>query len=177
MNDLFRRFAHAVASAAGSPWASILALGTVLLWLASGPLFAYSDGWQLMINTGTTIVTFLMVFLIQNAQNRDARALHLKLDELIRGVQGARNHMVNLEECTDEELDRLRQEFQRLQHRARVNGPAPSPARAGEPGPAEPVAASAPSRSGGRRGRRGRPRPGSGARIVPRHRTGRAGPR
>ena len=119
MNDFFRRLAQGVATAAGSPWASVAALVTVGVWLASGPLFDYSDRWQLIINTGTTIVTFLMVFLIQNAQNRDAKALHLKLDELIRGVQGARNHLVNLEECTDEELDRLREEFQRVQQRAR----------------------------------------------------------
>jgi low affinity Fe/Cu permease len=94
------------------------AFAIVLLWLLSGPLFDYSDHWQLIINTGTTIITFLMVFLIQNAQNRDAKAIHLKLDELIRGVAGARTHLVNLEECTDEELDQLHAEFERLQRRS-----------------------------------------------------------
>jgi low affinity Fe/Cu permease len=108
---------HAVSAAVGSPWASFAALGIVLLWLVSGPFFGYSDPWQLLINTGTTIVTFLMVFLIQNAQNRDARAIHLKLDELIRGVKGARNALLNLEECTDTELEQLQREFQRLRER------------------------------------------------------------
>jgi low affinity Fe/Cu permease len=117
MNDWFRRLAHVVSSAVGSPWASFAALGVVILWLASGPLFEYSDHWQLIINTGTTIVTFLMVFLIQNSQNRDARAIHLKLDELIRGVKGARNTLLHLEECSDAELERLHIEFQRLRRR------------------------------------------------------------
>jgi low affinity Fe/Cu permease len=90
----------------------------VLVWLGSGPFFQYSDHWQLIINTSTTIVTFLMVFLIQNAQNRDARAIHLKLDELIRGVTGARNTLLNLEDCTDEELDRLRAEFERVRRQS-----------------------------------------------------------
>jgi low affinity Fe/Cu permease len=117
MNDQFRHLAHAVSAAVGSPWAAVAALGTVLLWLLSGPFFGYSDHWQLIINTGTTIVTFLMVFLIQNAQNRDARAIHLKLDELIRGVKGARNALLNLEECTDAELEKLHLEFQRLRER------------------------------------------------------------
>lgn len=89
----------------------------VLGWLASGPFFGFSDHWQLIINTGTTVITFLMVFLIQSAQNRDGRAIHLKLDELIRGVRGARTRLVNLEDCTDEELEHLQAEFQRLRHR------------------------------------------------------------
>jgi low affinity Fe/Cu permease len=114
MNDRFRRLAQTVATSAGSPWVSLGAFTSVLVWLGSGPWFGYSDHWQLIINTGTTIVTFLMVFLIQNAQNRDARAIHLKLDELIRGVKGARNTLMNLENCTDEELERLREEFERL---------------------------------------------------------------
>jgi low affinity Fe/Cu permease len=128
MNDWFRRLAHSVSYAVGSPWAAFIALGTVVLWLISGPLFHYSDHWQLIINTGTTIVTFLMVFLIQNAQNRDARAIHLKLDELIRGMKGARNRLVNLEECSDAELERLQAEFQRLRRRH---------VRSGEPSPEE----------------------------------------
>lgn len=98
----------------GTPAAFILALATILVWLITGPLFGFSDTWQLVINTATTIVTFLMVFLIQNSQNRDARAFHLKLDELIRGVRGARTEMVDLEELTDEELETMHNEFKKL---------------------------------------------------------------
>jgi low affinity Fe/Cu permease len=117
VSDAFRRFAQSVSVYAGSPWATISAFLLVLLWLASGPLFHFSDHWQLIINTLTTIITFLMVFLIQSAQNRDAKAFHLKLDELIRGVQGARTRLVSLEECSDEELTHLQAEFQRLHQR------------------------------------------------------------
>ena len=117
MHNAFRRFAQAVSARAGSAWAFAAALALVVAWLVSGPLFGYSDHWQLIINTGTTIVTFLMVFLIQNAQNRDAKAFHLKLDELIRGVQGARTRLVNLEQCSDEELEHLQREFERLRLR------------------------------------------------------------
>jgi low affinity Fe/Cu permease len=114
LNDFFRRFAHRSAELVGSPSVFLLALAVVLVWAATGPLFAFSDTWQLVINTGTTIVTFLMVFLIQNTQNRDAKAIHLKLDELIRSVEGARNGLVNLEALSDEELKRLQREFERL---------------------------------------------------------------
>jgi low affinity Fe/Cu permease len=117
VSDAFRRFAQSVSLYAGSPWATIGAFLLVLLWLASGPLFDFSDHWQLIINTGTTIITFLMVFLIQSAQNRDAKAFHLKLDELIRAVHGARTRLVSLEECSDEELTHLQAEFQRLRQR------------------------------------------------------------
>ena len=106
-----------IAHAVGSPWAFALAAATVVIWALSGPRFNYSDTWQLVINTGTTIVTFLMVFLIQNTQNRDARAMHLKLDELIHGVKGARNMMVDLEHCTDEEIAAFEQEFADLRKR------------------------------------------------------------
>lgn len=98
----------------GSPWAFIIAVLVVVVWAITGPIFKFSNTWQLIINTGTTIVTFLMVFLIQNTQNRDTRAIHLKLDELIRGVKGARNTMMDLEELSDEELDHLHKEFQRI---------------------------------------------------------------
>ena len=98
----------------GSAWAFILATGVIIVWGVSGPLFGFSDTWQLVINTSTTIITFLAVFLIQNTQNRDARAIHLKLDELIRGVEGARTGLVDLEELSDEDLARLSDEFQRL---------------------------------------------------------------
>jgi low affinity Fe/Cu permease len=96
----------------------MVAVVAIVAWAATGPMFDYSDTWQLVINTATTIVTFLMVFLIQNTQNRDAKAIHLKLDELIRGVQGARNHLLDLENMTDAELDDLQREFQRLRRRA-----------------------------------------------------------
>lgn len=102
----------------GSPWAFTLAALVVIGWAVMGPHFHYSNTWQLVINTGTTIVTFLMVFLIQNTQNRDTRALQLKLDELLRAVQGARNSLLNLESMSDEELDRLEKEFERLRGRA-----------------------------------------------------------
>jgi low affinity Fe/Cu permease len=117
MNELFRQFATAAARWLGSPMAFMIALLSVVAWALTGPMFDYSDTWQLVINTATTVVTFLMVFLIQNTQNRDARAIHLKLDELIRGLQGARNHLVDLENMTDAELDDLQQEFQRLRRR------------------------------------------------------------
>ncbi len=114
MNQLFRRIATTVSNVVGSPWSFLVALTLILLWLISGPIFGFSDTWQLIINTGTTIVTFLMVFLIQNTQNRDAKALHLKLDELIRISKGARQSMVDLEDLSDEELERLQKEFERL---------------------------------------------------------------
>ena len=110
MKELFRKLAQRTATAVGSPWAFLIALLIVVVWALSGPFFGYSDTWQLVINTGTTIVTFLMVFLIQNTQNRDSRALHLKLDELIRAVKGARQSIfVDLEEKSDDELDRVKQ--------------------------------------------------------------------
>ena len=114
----FQKFAQLTSSAVGSPWAFFLAVLVVIAWATTGPIFHYSDTWQLVINTGTTIVTFLMVFLIQNTQNRDAKAIHLKLDELIRAKHGARNTLVDLENCTDEELQQIEEEFKRLRHRA-----------------------------------------------------------
>src|SRR5262245_55614829 len=112
-SDIARSASHAL----GSAWAFAVACGVVVLWAITGPLYQYSDGWQLVINTGTTIVTFLMVFLIQNTQNRDARAIHLKLDELIRSINAARNRLIDLENCTDEELDEVQREFERLKSR------------------------------------------------------------
>src|SRR5438874_3111898 len=119
MKSLFRNFSHRVAQAVGSPWAFLAGVAVTIVWGATGPMFHYSDTWQLVINTGTTIITFLIVFLIQSTQNRDSKALHLKLDELIRAVGSARNRLVNLESCTDEELAVLEKEFQRLRERAR----------------------------------------------------------
>jgi low affinity Fe/Cu permease len=114
MSEIFRRAAKAIACAIGSSYAFVLAALTVLVWALLGPVFGYSDTWQLVINTGTTIVTFLVVFMIQNTQNRDSKALHLKLDELIRASKGARNGLIDSEDLSDEELDRLEQEFARL---------------------------------------------------------------
>jgi low affinity Fe/Cu permease len=98
----------------GTPQAFLVALAVVIGWLLSGPVFNYSDSWQLIINTGTTIATFLMVFLIQNTQNRDAKAIHLKLDELIKAVKGARTSLVSLEDLSDEDLESLESEFRNL---------------------------------------------------------------
>lgn len=117
MRDLFRKFAQTISHAVGTPWAFILASLIIVVWGTTGPLFGYSDTWQLVINTGTTIITFLMVFLIQNTQNRDAKAIHLKLDELLKGVKGARTGMVDLEDLSDEELEKLQKEFKRLHDR------------------------------------------------------------
>ncbi|MBI1734703.1 MAG: low affinity iron permease family protein [Candidatus Rokubacteria bacterium] len=117
MRDVFHRFAHRVSDRMGSPWAFFAAVAVIVAWAVTGPVFGYSDTWQLYINTGTTIATFLMVFLIQNTQNRDAKAIHLKLDELLRGVKGARTSLVHLEEWTDDELSQLADQFERLRHR------------------------------------------------------------
>ena len=102
----------------GSAWAFIGAIFIIAVWGLTGPAFHFSDTWQLIINTGTTIVTFLMVFLIQNTQNRDAKAMHLKLDELIRAIQGARNRLVDLEKLSDDELKRLEEQFTRVRNKA-----------------------------------------------------------
>ena len=115
--NAFNNFAKHSAAVVGSPWAFVLAVIIVLVWVVTGPHFVYSDTWQLVINTGTTIVTFLMVFLIQNTQNRDAKAVHLKLDELIYGVHGARNSLIDLEMLSDQELEVLQQQFERLRKR------------------------------------------------------------
>src|SRR5216110_2577182 len=117
MNELFRKFAHTVSAIVGTSWVFITAVMVVVVWALTGSMFHYSDTWQLVINTGTTIITFLMVFLIQNTQNRDAKAIHLKLDELIKGVRGARTSLVNLEQLSDEDLERLQKEFERIHHK------------------------------------------------------------
>lgn len=110
----FRRFAQTTSRCAGYPAAFGIAVAMVLVWAASGPLFDFSSNWQLVINTGTTIVTFLMVFLIQNAQNRDTEAIQIKLDELIRAVQDADNAMMGLEQMEEAELDELRLRYERM---------------------------------------------------------------
>jgi low affinity Fe/Cu permease len=114
----FQKWAQKTSAAVGTHWAFMIAVLIIVIWAVTGPIFRYSDTWQLVINTGTTIVTFLMVFLIQNTQNRDAKAIHLKLDELIRAKHGARNKLVDLENCTDEELEEIEREFKRIRHRA-----------------------------------------------------------
>ena len=114
MREFFRKFSHRTSEAVGSPTAFIIALTLLAAWALSGPIFHFSDTWQLVINTATTIITFLIVFLIQNTQNRDAKALHLKLDELIRSIQGARNTMVNVQDLSDEELEQIQKQFHRL---------------------------------------------------------------
>lgn len=114
MDRVFTAFAHRIAFWTGQPVAFILAFGTILVWAVTGPIFHYSDTWQLVINTGTTIVTFLMVFLIQNAQNRDAAAMQAKLDELIRAVAEARNQFIGIEHLTDAELEDIRKELEKL---------------------------------------------------------------
>jgi low affinity Fe/Cu permease len=128
MNELFRTFANGTAKVMGSPWTFFGAVLLIIVWASSYRLFVPPganedqwkkgfDTWQLIINTATTIITFLMVFLIQNTQNRDAKAIHLKLDELIRALAGARTHLVDLENLTDEELNRLEREFRRIHER------------------------------------------------------------
>ncbi|HSX09668.1 MAG TPA: low affinity iron permease family protein [Candidatus Saccharimonadales bacterium] len=107
MNDLFRKFAHTVSNAVGSSWAFIIALLSIIIWAITGPLFHYSETWQLVINTGTTIITFLMIFLVQNSQNRDAKSMQLKLDELIHAQKNAHNKFMAIEEKSDEELERV----------------------------------------------------------------------
>jgi low affinity Fe/Cu permease len=114
VSDAFRCFAQRSSSVLGSAWAFCGAVLVILIWLVTGPAFHFSDTWQLIINTATTVVTFLMVFLIQNTQNRDAKAMHLKLDELIRAVEGARNQLVDLEELSDNDLKKLEEQFRRL---------------------------------------------------------------
>lgn len=112
--DWFHHIARRSALIVGSPGCFVLAVLLIVTWLITGPLFGFSNAWQLVINTATTIITFLMVFLIQNTQNRDAQAVHLKLDELIRGVKGARNALIDLEDLSDQELDQLRESFMKL---------------------------------------------------------------
>jgi len=121
--DRFRTFASRTSERVGSPWAFFASVGLMVVWLVTGPFFHFSNAWQLVINTGTTVVTFLMVFLIQATQNRDARAIHLKLDELIRSSK-ARNVFADLENATEEELIAFQQEFRKLRERGVGSGDA-----------------------------------------------------
>ena len=126
VSDAFRVFAHRSSVMLGSAWAFTGAVLVILVWILTGPTFHFSDTWQLIINTATTVITFLMVFLIQNTQNRDAKAMHLKLDELIRAIKDARNELVDLEDLSDEELKKLEEQFRRTRKRAENNEASPS---------------------------------------------------
>ncbi len=130
VSDAFRVFARRSSRMLGSAWAFAAAVLVILVWLLTGPIFHFSDTWQLIINTATTVITFLMVFLIQNTQNRDAKAVHLKLDELIRAIKDARNELVDLEELSDEELQKLEEQFRKMRTRAENDG---SPSRHVDP--------------------------------------------
>ena len=130
VSEAFRIIARRSSTLLGSAWAFAGALLVILVWILTGPTFHFSDTWQLIINTATTVITFLMVFLIQNTQNRDAKAVHLKLDEVIRALKGARNQLVDLEDLSDEELKKLEKQFQSMRKRAEDDG---SPSRHAEP--------------------------------------------
>lgn len=123
MREAFRRLAGTITTAVGTPWALLLAIGVVVAWGLSGPVFAFSDTWQLAINTGTTIVTFLMVFVIQASQNRDSKAIQLKLDELIRAGQDARNELIDLENAPDQVVEVQKQHFREIVDAARLQDP------------------------------------------------------
>jgi low affinity Fe/Cu permease len=123
----FTRVAKAASRASGRPATFMIALGIILVWAITGPMFNYSDTWQLIINTGTTIITFLMVFLIQNTQNRDTEALQIKLDELIRSLDTAQNALLDLEELDDHELDQIRNDYLKLARSARAKSKRAAP--------------------------------------------------
>ena len=118
-NSWFSRFAKLTSRITGKPVTFMIAFSIVVLWAITGPIFGFSDTWQLVINTGTTIVTFLMVFLIQNTQNRDSEAMQVKLDELIRATRGAQNALLDLEELEEDELDRIKASYEKIAERAR----------------------------------------------------------
>jgi low affinity Fe/Cu permease len=119
--DSFNRFAKWISQAAGHPSIFAIAVAVILIWAVTGPIFHFSDTWQLFINTGTTIVTFLMVFLIQNTQNRDSAAMQIKLDELIRALRGAHNELADLEDMNEQELEKMKAHYTRLAERARAS--------------------------------------------------------
>src|SRR6266513_1735515 len=133
VSDAFRIFARHSSMVLGSAWTFASAILILVVWGLTGPMFHYSDTWQLIINTGTTIVTFLMVFLIQNTQNRDAKAAHLKLDEIIRALEGARNELIDLEKLADEDLVSLEKQFERVRKKAERNGNNPGRIKLPEP--------------------------------------------
>jgi low affinity Fe/Cu permease len=118
MNDWFRRIAHVLSDAFGAPWAFFVAAVFILVWAVTGPMFGFSNGWQLIANTITNTVTFLMVFIIQSSQNRDTKATQLKLDELLRAIGNARSSLINLESLSDDEMDNLQRQFETLRRKA-----------------------------------------------------------
>jgi len=118
LSTVFYKIARRTAEISGSPFASILAVSVIIFWAATGPIFKFSDTWQLVINTSTTIITFLMVFLIQNSQNRDAKAVQIKLDEIIRAITEARNELIDTEDDTEEELEMIQEDFIKLKKEA-----------------------------------------------------------
>lgn len=118
MNDWFRRIAHVLADAFGAPWAFFIAATFIVVWAVTGPLFGFSNGWQLIANTITNVVTFLMVFIIQSSQNRDTKATQLKLDELLRAIGNARSSLINLESLSDDEMESLQRQFEKLRRKA-----------------------------------------------------------
>jgi low affinity Fe/Cu permease len=120
--NFMERFSRSATQWTGSSWAFGIALSIILLWIASGPIFGYSDTWQLVINTSTTIVTFLMVFLIQRSQNKDAQAMHLKLNEIVATLHGASNRLIDVEDLSEHELATLHQFYERLAERAKKEG-------------------------------------------------------
>ena len=120
-NEGFRKFSMKAANALGSPWLFVVNVLLIAMWLVAGSFYNFSNTWQLLVNTATTVFTYLAVFLIQNTQNRDAKAVHLKLDELISSVHGARNRLVDLEDLSDEELRELQSQFQKLRRQAKQN--------------------------------------------------------
>lgn len=127
MDRFFTRIATTVSAAVGQPWAFILAALSIIIWACSGPLFGFLDTWQLVVNTSTTIITFLMVFVIQNSQNRDAAAMQAKLDELIRALETARNEFIGIEHMTDNELEKIRSELEADVGEAAIHEPTSSP--------------------------------------------------
>ena len=129
MKEWFRRFSDRTSALAGSPWTFTATVLVTVVWLILGPVFRYSDTWQLTMNTFASQLTFLMAFLLQNTQNRDSRAMQLKLDEMIRSIEGARPHLINLEELSEEELAELQKEFVRLRERSKKERPEVPPRR------------------------------------------------
>lgn len=117
VNELFHQLASKISAVVGSPWAFMLAVVAITVWAICGPILGFSDSWQLIINTGTNITCLLMVFLIQNTQNRDSKAINLKLDELINAVRGARTGLVDLENASDEEIEKLGEEFKKIREK------------------------------------------------------------
>jgi low affinity Fe/Cu permease len=134
MDDLFRKFAQAASNVTGNAWCFLLAASVVVVWAVSGPAFGFSDTWQLVINTGTTVVTFLMVFLIQNTQNRDTKAIHAKLDELIVHEVGAHNKLVFAEDLSEEDLAELKKHYEKIANGQKKKTSPSVPASSGKGG-------------------------------------------